>query len=193
MTSTYSTQQSRYQGTYVHTVLCFQPLTKPGAQPLSACQLTIIKNSNQANVIQGGEKTKKEAEAKKAARNEAAQDATAAEAKEARETVDPFCIVINKAIGLADVIIAPPIFIIATIGLWKMRFYGVMTSFMCFGIGFYWTAIAWIKQIFLIQAGVKCEPFDVGTHGMLGFVFLFSFSTIQTLLKFNFFAFFSFL
>ena len=93
---------------------------------------------------------------------------------EARETVDPFCIVINKAIGLADVIIAPPIFIIATIGLWKMRFYGLMTSFMCFGIGFYWTAIAWVKQIFLVQAGVKCEPFDVGTHGMLGFVFLFS-------------------
>jgi len=93
---------------------------------------------------------------------------------EARETVDPFCIVINKAIGLADVIIAPPIFIIATIGLWKMRFYGLMTSFMCFGIGFYWTTIAWVKQIFLIQAGVKCEPFDIGTHSMLGFVFLFS-------------------
>ena len=93
---------------------------------------------------------------------------------EARETVDPFCIVINKAIGLADVIIAPPIFIIAVIGLWKMRFYGLMTSFMCFGIGFYWTAIAWVKQIFLIQAGVKCEPLDIGTHIMLGFVFLFS-------------------
>ena len=93
---------------------------------------------------------------------------------EARETVDPFCVVINKAIGLADVIIAPPIFLIATIGLWKMRFHGLMTSFMCFGIGFYWTAIAWVKQIFLIQAGVKCEPFDVGTHAMLAFVFLFS-------------------
>ena len=93
---------------------------------------------------------------------------------EARETVDPFCIVINRAIGLADVIIAPPIFLIATIGLWKMRFYGLMTSFMCFGIGLYWTTIAWVKQIFLIQAGVKCEPFDIGTHSMLGFVFLFS-------------------
>ena len=93
---------------------------------------------------------------------------------EARDTVDPFCIVINRAIGLADVIIGPPIFIIATIGLWKMRFYGLMTSYMGFGIGFYWTAIAWVKQTFLIQAGVKCEPFDVGTHGMLAFVFLFS-------------------
>jgi len=94
--------------------------------------------------------------------------------QEARDTADPFCIVINRAIGLADVLIAPPIFIMATIGLWKMRFYGLMTSFMCFGIGFYWTAVAWVKQIFLIRAGVKCEPFDVGTHGMLGFVFLFS-------------------
>ena len=93
---------------------------------------------------------------------------------EASETVDPFCIVINKAIGLADVIIGPPIFLIATIGLWKMRFYGLMASFMGFGIGFYWTATAWVKQIFLIQAGVKCEPFDAGTHGMLGLVFLFS-------------------
>jgi len=93
---------------------------------------------------------------------------------EARETVDPFCIVINKAIGLADVVIGPPIFIIATIGLWKMRFYGLMASFMGFGIGFYWTAIAWVKQIFLVQAGVKSEPFDIGTHGMLAFVFLFS-------------------
>ena len=93
---------------------------------------------------------------------------------EARETVDPFCVVINRAIGLADVIIGPPIFIIATIGLWKIRFYGLMASFMGFGIGFYWTTIAWVKQIFLIQAGVKSEPFDVGTHGMLAFVFLFS-------------------
>lgn len=94
--------------------------------------------------------------------------------QEARESADPFCIIINRAIGLADVLIAPPIFIIATIGLWKIRFFGLMASFMCFGIGFYWTTVAWVKQIFLIQAGVKCEPFDAGTHGMLSFVFLFS-------------------
>lgn len=94
--------------------------------------------------------------------------------QEARDTADPFCIVINRAIGLADVIIAPPIFAVAAIGLWKIRFYGLLASFMCFGISFYWTTVAWVKQIFLMQAGVKCEPFDLGTHGMLGFVFLFS-------------------
>ena len=93
---------------------------------------------------------------------------------EARETVDPFGIVINRAIGLADVLIGPPIFIIATIGLWKLRFSGLIASYMGFGIGFYWTTIAWVKQSFLIRAGVKCEPFDVGTHVMLAFVFLFS-------------------
>lgn len=93
---------------------------------------------------------------------------------EAKETVDPFCIVINRAIGFADVLIGPPIFFIATVGLLKMRFYGLMASFMGFGIGFYWTTIAWVKQIFLFQASVKCQPFDIGTHAMLAFVFLFS-------------------
>jgi hypothetical protein len=94
--------------------------------------------------------------------------------QEARETIDPIILVINRGIGLADFIIGVPIFIFATIGLWQMRFYGQMTSFMVLGISFYWTMVAWIKQHFYIQAGVKCEPFAVGTHGMLGFVFLFS-------------------
>jgi len=94
--------------------------------------------------------------------------------QEARETIDPVIAVINRGIGLADVIIGVPIFILATIGLWQMRFYGLMTSFMVLGINFYWTMVAWIKQHFYIQAAVKCEPFDVVTHGMLVFVFGFS-------------------
>ncbi len=94
--------------------------------------------------------------------------------QEARETADPFIILINRAIGLADFIIGVPIFILATLGLWKMRFYGIMASFMILGISFYWTTVAWIKQYFYIQATVKCEPFDVATHSMLSFVFLFS-------------------
>ncbi len=93
---------------------------------------------------------------------------------DAIKTADPFIIIINRAVGLADFLIAVPIFILATIGLMKMKFYGIMTSFMILGINFYWTAVAWIKQIFYIQNAVKCEPFAVGTHGMLAFVFLFS-------------------
>ena len=57
--------------------------------------------------------------------------------QDARETIDPIITVINRGIGLADVLIGVPIFILATIGLWRMRFYGVMTSFMVLGISFY--------------------------------------------------------
>ena len=93
---------------------------------------------------------------------------------EPRETIDPFILLINRAIGLADVIIGVPLFVIALIGLWRMRFYGAAFSWMVLGIGFYWTTIAWVKQYFYLQAGMKSLPFEIGTHGMLAFVFLFS-------------------
>ena len=86
---------------------------------------------------------------------------------------DPFIIVLNKAIGLADVMVVP-IFIVAAIGLWQKRFYGLMASFIVLGINFYWTLVAWIKQYYYIQANIKCEPFGLGVHSMLSFVFLFS-------------------
>lgn len=47
-----------------------------------------------------------------------------------RETIDPFIVVINRAIGLADVIIGLPLFILAVIGLWRMKFYGAVFSWM---------------------------------------------------------------
>lgn len=93
---------------------------------------------------------------------------------EARDSIDPLIVVINRGIGLADVIIGVPLFIVATVGMWQMRFYGLMASFMVLGISFYWTMVAWIKQHFYLQAAVKCEPLSVGSHGMLGFVFVFS-------------------
>ena len=91
-----------------------------------------------------------------------------------RETIDPFILLMNKAIGLSDVIIGVPLFVIALIGLWRMRFYGAAFSWMVLGISFYWTTVAWAKQYFYIQASVKCEPFNAGTHGVLAFVFIFS-------------------
>ena len=91
-----------------------------------------------------------------------------------RETIDPFILLINRAIGLSDVIIGVPLFVTALIGLWRMRFCGAVLSWMVFGIGFYWTTEAWIKQYFYLQAGMKCQPFEIGTHIMLAFVFLFS-------------------
>ena len=94
--------------------------------------------------------------------------------QEPRATIDPFILMINQAIGLADFIIGVPLFIIAAVGLWQMRFYGFVFSYMVLGISFYWTTVAWVKQYFYLQAGVKSLPFDIGTHGMLAFVFLFS-------------------
>ena len=91
-----------------------------------------------------------------------------------RENIDPFILLINRAIGLADVIIGVPLFMIALIGLWRMRFYGAAFSWMVLGIGFYWTTVAWVKQYFYLQAGMKCLPLDIGAHSMLAFVFLFS-------------------
>ena len=100
-----------------------------------------------------------------------------------RETIDPFILVINRAIGLADVIIGVPLFVLAVIGLCKMKFYGAVFSWMVFGISFYWTTVAWVKQYFYLQAEVKCQPFDIGTHSMLAFVFLFSVWASWYLLK----------
>ena len=42
--------------------------------------------------------------------------------QEARETIDPVIVVINRGIGLADVLIGVPLFILAIIGLWRLRF-----------------------------------------------------------------------
>ena len=94
--------------------------------------------------------------------------------QEARETVDPIIVVINRGIGLADVLIGVPLFVLAIIGIWRLRYYGAVFSWMVLGISFYWTAVAWAKQAFYIQASVKCEPFNAGVHGVLAFVFVFS-------------------
>ena len=94
--------------------------------------------------------------------------------QEARETIDPLIVVINRGIGLADVLIGVPLFIFAIIGLWRLRFFGAVFSWMVLGISFYWTTVAWAKQSFYIQASVKCEPFNAGVHGVLAFVFVFS-------------------
>lgn len=94
--------------------------------------------------------------------------------QEARETIDPVIVVVNRGIGLADVLVGVPLFILAIIGLWRLRFYGAVFSWMVLGISLYWTTVAWAKQSFYIQASVKCQPFNIGVHSVLAFVFIFS-------------------
>ena len=94
--------------------------------------------------------------------------------QDARETIDPVIVVVNRGIGLADVLIGVPLFILAIIGLWRLRFFGAVFSWMVLGISFYWTVVAWAKQSFYIQASIKSQPFDIGEHCVLAFVFIFS-------------------
>jgi hypothetical protein len=94
--------------------------------------------------------------------------------QEARETIDPVIVVVNRGIGLADFLIGIPLFLLAIVGLWRLRFFGAVFSWMILGISLYWPTVAWAKQSFYIQASVKCEPFNVGTHGVLAFVFIVS-------------------
>lgn len=91
--------------------------------------------------------------------------------QETRETIDPILVEINRGIGLADFLIGVPLFILAIIGLWRLRFYGMVFSWMVLGISIYWPAVAWSKQSFYIMASIKCEPFGLGVHGVLTFVF----------------------
>jgi hypothetical protein len=94
--------------------------------------------------------------------------------QEARETADPIIILVNRGIGLADFLVGVPLFILAIIGLWHLRFFGLVFSWMVLGISLYWPTVAWAKQSVYIQASVECEPFNLGTHGVLAFVFIVS-------------------
>ena len=103
--------------------------------------------------------------------------------QEARETIDPVIVVVNRGIGLADVLIGIPLFVLAITGLWRLRYYGAVFSWMVLGISVYWTSVAWAKQSFYLQASIKSQPFDIATHGVLAFVFIFSLWASWYLLK----------
>ena len=46
--------------------------------------------------------------------------------QEARETIDPILVVKNRGIGLAGVLVGVPLFILANIGLWRLKFFGAV-------------------------------------------------------------------
>ena len=94
--------------------------------------------------------------------------------QEVRESVDPIVVVVNRGIAFADVAVQLPLFILAIIGLWRLRFYGAVASWLALGAHMYWPMAAWAKQYLYTQAGVKCEPFALSFHGTLAFFFLFA-------------------
>jgi len=91
-----------------------------------------------------------------------------------RENVDPVMIETGRGIAFGDVVIQLPLFILGVIGLWRLRYYGVVASWMALAIHLYWITVAWAKQYFYLNASFTCEPFPVSLHGVLAFFFLFS-------------------
>lgn len=94
--------------------------------------------------------------------------------QEPRELIDPVIVEVNRAIGLADIIIQIPLFIIGVIGLWQLKFYGAVFSWLVLGTTLYWPAVFWASQFFYGQAGIKHQPTLASFHLILTLIFLFA-------------------
>jgi hypothetical protein len=75
-----------------------------------------------------------------------------------RVLIDPVIVAVNSGIGLADTIIMLPFFVVATIGLLRMRFYGAVASWLAFGMTLYWPTVFWCTQGFYAAAGITHVP-----------------------------------
>jgi hypothetical protein len=75
-----------------------------------------------------------------------------------RALVDPVIVAVNRGIGLADTIIMLPFFVVATVGLLRMRFYGAVASWLAFGMTLYWPIEYWCTQGFYAAAGITHVP-----------------------------------
>ena len=91
-----------------------------------------------------------------------------------REVLDPVIVEVNRGIGLVDMIIMIPLFIIAVTGLWRKKFYGAVTSWMVFGISLYWPVNYWCSQFFYARAGIKHQPTPASNHVILLIIVTFS-------------------
>jgi len=94
--------------------------------------------------------------------------------QEPRELVDPVIVEVNRAIGLGDIIIQIPLFILAVIGLWRLRLYGAIASWLAFGITLYWPVVFWSSQHFYEQAGIKHQPTPISFNVILTLILLFA-------------------
>ncbi|MCP4632265.1 MAG: hypothetical protein GY855_05010 [candidate division Zixibacteria bacterium] len=94
--------------------------------------------------------------------------------QEPRALSDPALVEVNRGIGLTDIVLQIPLFIISIIGLWKFKFYGAVASWLVFGMTLYWPLVAWANKYFLVQNGIQHQPFDIGTNIILIFIVLFA-------------------
>jgi hypothetical protein len=89
-----------------------------------------------------------------------------------RTFIDPAIVEVNRGIGLADMIIMIPLFIIAVIGLLGRKFYGAVASWLALGISLYWPVVFLCSQFFYGKNGIKHNPTDTSTIFILTFLLL---------------------
>ena len=94
--------------------------------------------------------------------------------QEPRESLEPALVETHRGVGLADIIIQIPLFIIAVTGLWRLKYYGAVVSWLAFGITLYWPIVEWCKAYFYQQAAIKYQPMDITTRAVLAFILVFT-------------------
>lgn len=78
--------------------------------------------------------------------------------QEPRSIVDETVVATNQAIAMADTVIMLPLFAMSIIGLQQRKFYGVVCTWMVFGITLYWPVVWWMSRITYKSAGVASVP-----------------------------------
>ena len=91
-----------------------------------------------------------------------------------RASLDPILVQVSRGIAFADVVIHLPFFVLAVIGLWRLKFYGAVAAWVALGMHMYWITEAWAKAYFHIQAGEKYVPISMGLNSAMVIFFIFS-------------------
>jgi hypothetical protein len=103
--------------------------------------------------------------------------------QDSREMIDPVIVEVNRGIGLTDIIIMIPLFIIAVVGLWRFKFYGAVASWLALGITLYWPVVFWSSQYLYGQSGIKYQPTLLSTSVFLSMLLIISLWAVWYLLK----------
>jgi hypothetical protein len=80
-----------------------------------------------------------------------------------RALVDPVIVQVSEGVALADTIIMLPLFLVAAIGLVRKSSYGVVASWLVFGITLYWPVVFWSSQSFYARGNTQHVPTSPGT------------------------------
>lgn len=89
-----------------------------------------------------------------------------------REALNPAIVEVNRGIGLTDIIVQIPLYLIASIGLLRLRFYGAVASWLVLGTTLYWPVVFWSSQYFYGEEGIKYQPTAMSAHLILSIILL---------------------